>query len=429
MVEKTQQTTKLPRKVVLFHETLVNPGGAERLFIEEYKFLKRHGVQTHVLTFGPVDSRALYDTAMPELEVLQRRNILDGILKLRKRLVELEPDIVIVACGLRDLYLATRGTTVRYLLHQHEPPFKWFLDYKPILYSWFRRGAIEDIRRSSLYAYIDSPNFARSVRDGLRIELESILDALAIRSAWRITVLSNQSAREVRGLYGREAVVARGAVGQELLTGEIAYHHTPVLVVDGKKMILSISRLHKGKRLDIIIQAFAELIRHYPDVRLMIGGVGPEEGNLRKLTLDLGLGSQVIFCGYVPVEAVWAYYQACDVFVLADWTDFDITTYEALAFNRKVVGSAEMEIEPGILASGLVFLAKPTPQDYAEALRRALTSTEDTLPDLSPFTWESYFRCLLSCSEPSAALLLSTRPQTDPGAFGYVWNCRHTLQK
>jgi glycosyltransferase involved in cell wall biosynthesis len=136
----------------------------------------------------------------------------------------------------------------------------------------------------------------------------------------------------------------------------------------------------------------------------MIGGVGPEEENLKKLVRDLALEKEVRFLGYVPAETLWGYYQACYVFVLAQWADFNITLYEALALNRKVVCSVETEVEPEILASGLVFPAKPTPHDYAVALYKALTSTEHTAPDLSSFTWEGYFRCSLSYPESTGML-------------------------
>jgi len=400
MSDPKLKATQLPRKVVLFHETLVNPGGAERLFVEEYKFLKRHGIQTNVITFAPYDQQALYGVAFPELEVLQRRNLLDGILKLRRRLVELGPDIVIVACGLRDLHLATRGTRIRYLFHQHEPPFKWFLQHRPILYPWLRCSAIKDILNSPLYAFLNGRSFAREIKSSLRIELESMLDALAVRAAWRITVLSNQAAMEVMSLYGREAMVVRGAISADSFTGGLSLDRKALgLSADGKKIIFSISRLAEEKRIDVIMRAFSELVRNYPDVNLMIGGVGPEEENLKKLARDLALEKQVLFLGYVPAETLWAYYQACDVFVLAQRADFNITLYEALTLNRKVVCSAETEVESDILASGLVFLSKPTPHDYATALYRALTSTGHTAPDLSPLTWENYFRCVLSYPE------------------------------
>ncbi|MFC1896014.1 glycosyltransferase family 4 protein [Thermodesulfobacteriota bacterium] len=398
--EMIQDYDELPRKVVLFHETLVNPGGAERLFVEEYKFLKRQGIQTNVITFDSYNQQALHGIAIPELEVLQRHNLLDGLLKLRKRLLVIKPDIVVTACGLRDLYLATRGTKLRYLLHLHEPPFKWFLEYKPILYSFMRRGAIKDIQNSSFYAFSDDLSLVKHIRNRSRTELESILDALAIRGARRITVLSSQAAMEVMGLYGREAMVVRGAISADSFTsGSFSDSEALRFSPDGKSIILSISRLDKEKRMDMIVRAFAKLVRNYPDVLLRIGGVGAEEKNLKKLARDLALEKQVLFLGYVPVETLRAYYQACDVFVVAQRADFNISLYEALALNRKVVCSVETEIEPEILSSGLVFQAKPTVEDYAATLYRALTSAEHIVPDLSNLTWENYFRCSLAYPE------------------------------
>jgi len=387
---------RFPRGIVLFHEALINPGGAERLVVEEYRHLRARGVATRLISFY-AEPRALYGVELPDIEIIPRRNLIDGILQLRRRLVELSPDLVIVASGQRDLYLATRFCKIPYLLHQHEPPYKDFAMNRQVILPLVYRRAIKEIR-SWVWVYGDRhvpvPLPALSAFRRAWLEAMSLLDWLIIREARAVTVLSARAAREVNLLYGRGATSLRGALTREIFCHETKRSLKENLGLGQGRVVLSIARLDRVKRLDMVIRAFARVISQVQDAYLVIGGIGPEEKELKALAKDLGLDGKIVFLGFVPENELWDTVATCDVFVCAEWTDFDIAPYEALALGRRVVWSSEMETDEELSQGEYVFAADPTVEGFAEGIVSALQATGPnglSLRDhLERYTWDNY---------------------------------------
>jgi len=62
--------------------------------------------------------------------------------------------------------------------------------------------------------------------------------------------------------------------------------------------LLCVGRLEKQKAFYFAIQAFSNIAKEFPDLRLKIVGRGSLEQNLKEFALDLGVGSRVDFEGY-----------------------------------------------------------------------------------------------------------------------------------
>jgi glycosyltransferase involved in cell wall biosynthesis len=60
-----------------------------------------------------------------------------------------------------------------------------------------------------------------------------------------------------------------------------------------------IGRLDFSKGADILINAFSEVIKKYPDARLKIAGTGSKENDLNQLVKTLNLNNNVDFCGKI----------------------------------------------------------------------------------------------------------------------------------
>lgn len=69
-----------------------------------------------------------------------------------------------------------------------------------------------------------------------------------------------------------------------------------------EKYILSLRRLVPSKGIDFLIRAFAELVKDYPDLALVVAGDGPEREKLESLAKDLNIASQVRFLGTVTFQ-------------------------------------------------------------------------------------------------------------------------------
>lgn len=121
--------------------------------------------------------------------------------------------------------------------------------------------------------------------------------------------------------------------------------------------ILYVGKLHRGKGVDILIQAFCNLTKANLGVQLTIIGDGPQGKALRRLVGGLEIDDQVVFAGEVLHEDIWQYYQAADVFVhpaiLAE--PFGRTILEAMQFSLPLIVS-NAGAPPEIIGdAGLVF--------------------------------------------------------------------------
>jgi len=145
---------------------------------------------------------------------------------------------------------------------------------------------------------------------------------------------------------------------------------------------------------DLLIKAFGQLSNRFEDVVLVVGGTGPEEENLKNLAKDLGIEDKVKFVGRIDEGDLWDYYAGCEVFAHLNWADFALAPLEALALQKKVVWTTEMEMDEFLAQNRHIFVTKPTVNDAARAMGKALTIEVPERNDLSNYTSDVYFENL-----------------------------------
>jgi glycosyltransferase involved in cell wall biosynthesis len=99
------------------------------------------------------------------------------------------------------------------------------------------------------------------------------------------------------------------------------------------------TRLVPGKGLDVLLHAFATVVRGVPDARLRIAGDGPERPRLVGLATDLGITGSVELAGVVgDMPGFW---RDVDVAVLPSTASesFGMAALEAMATARPVVAT------------------------------------------------------------------------------------------
>lgn len=110
-------------------------------------------------------------------------------------------------------------------------------------------------------------------------------------------------------------------------------------VVNSDTIVIGISdRLNKDKGIDVLINAFAQLIEKYDNIKLVITGKESYEGILKKLVKNLGIQDQVHFAGFTTKIMLTA--SAYDIAVLASFYEsFPNTLIEYMASNTAVVAT------------------------------------------------------------------------------------------
>lgn len=398
------------KKVILFCGSLVGVGGAERLLFEEAKYLKKNGIETCILAFNfreKVLFNGAYDVNIEQvghkagsknllLKIIQK---IKSIHALRRKIKEIKPDAIIStsAGGCTDLYFSTLFTPFSYVTHIHGTIF-WF-QYQDDLtkYAFIHKKVFNEIRESVIghKEFIPTKTPKSNLARRILKEFTAVAVYIGVRKAKKIFVLSNQMRWEVKKLYGKDAIVLKGAFPSEILNYKPKRNIKEKLGLTANRLILNINRLDPRKRVDLLIKAFKQIYDKFDDAVLVIGGVGPEDENLRALANQLDIQDRVKFVGYIKEEELWDYLASCDVFVHPNWADFAIAPYEALALQRKTVWSSEMEIDENLATNKHIFAADPTLDDFAQTIEKSLTTEVKEEDDVSLYTWDTYCEKIL----------------------------------
>jgi len=175
----------------------------------------------------------------------------------------------------------------------------------------------------------------------LKTRIFEWIDQRLVRRAQRVLVGSEYLKKQMRELHG----ISRVEVVPNFLDWE-AFQKTPPLDIHRKPLfpdfdglvIGTASRLHPGKGIHVLIQAFARLVKIIPDVRCLIVGEGPEKARLQQLARDLGIEDRVVFTGYV--EEVLPYLRSVQIYVLASLQEsLPVSLLEALALGKPAIGT------------------------------------------------------------------------------------------
>jgi phosphatidylinositol alpha-1,6-mannosyltransferase len=132
------------------------------------------------------------------------------------------------------------------------------------------------------------------------------------------------------------------------------------LGLDGRPVVVCVSRLMPRKGQDTLIRALPDIRRHVPDAALLLVGGGPHRAALAKLADETGMGDDVVITGSVPFATLPAHYAAGDVFAMPcrtrhlglDVEGLGIVYLEASAVGLPVVagrsGGAPDAVLPGV---------------------------------------------------------------------------------
>ncbi len=105
--------------------------------------------------------------------------------------------------------------------------------------------------------------------------------------------------------------------------------------------VLTVRRHVPRTGVDALIAAVARIAPDVPDLRLVIGGTGPLEGEYRRLAAERGVSDRVAFTGFLPPERLAALYRTADLFVLPSRAleGFGLAILEAMAAGTPVLAT------------------------------------------------------------------------------------------
>jgi glycosyltransferase involved in cell wall biosynthesis len=162
-----------------------------------------------------------------------------------------------------------------------------------------------------------------------------------------------------------------------------------------KPLFVYLGRLKKYKRVDIVIQAFAEL--NVPEATLEIAGTGDYRASLERLVTSLGLAGRVKFLGFVPEEEkVHLLRRAWATALASPKEGWGISNLEAAACGTPVIAANSPGIRESVIDGETGFLVPPDDANAMAAAMRGIVVSRDLVDVLGAaarrfaetFTWD-----------------------------------------
>jgi glycosyltransferase involved in cell wall biosynthesis len=387
------------RKIVLFYKKLIEPGGAERLLINEYIQFTNLGYIVDIVSFKIEDTAFFGENIEDKNKViLGDSNWLISIKNLVKYINKNTDAIYLCASGHIEIYIASLFSGINYSLHIHHPSFMSFNETDK--YSLFQIKYFKEMSNSNFGAN----RFEKILKDmtlsrKIRINLRAILSIKAIKSSQNNFVLSKYAQKEKKTLFGVTSHVFCGALDDNIFNYHLKKDFTRYDKF--KYKILTIARLDENKRLDELLNAFSEYLKIESNSILFIGGAGPELGNLKNIVKVLNIRDNVVFLGFIPTNELFDWYGMADLFVSIDWADYRLTMYEALAMDTKVLLSNETDVDEFLVSAKYLYITKPDAVNTKNSLVKSLLenkniSFNELKEYLMQFTWSNYCKKLIS---------------------------------
>jgi glycosyltransferase involved in cell wall biosynthesis len=261
-------------------------------------------------------------------------------------------------------------------------------------YSFFQRDNFSLLSKSNFSSdiFIQEKN-KLSLYIKIKYSIKERISTLSIKYANNIFVLSNYCKKEKDLMYGVDSYVNIGAFSN--LSFLKSKNKKILKEKKIENIILTVARLDKNKRIDILIQGLSKYLQ-CNNSKLIVIGDGPELNFLRNLVLKLSLHSKVLFIGPVSDKVLDYYFCNSDCFISIDWADFRLTSYEALLKKCPIVLSIESEFSEELINSGWCTLIEPTVQGVENFFNNYDNSIKNFLDNsllhnyLKNLTWTNF---------------------------------------
>jgi len=150
--------------------------------------------------------------------------------------------------------------------------------------------------------------------------------------------------------------------------------------LQGKRIALYLSRIHKVKGCDLLVEAFARVAKQDESLHLIMAG--PDQiGWVPKLQAQaeaLGIAHRITWPGMLQGEMKWGAFYAAEVFCLpSHHENFGIVVAEALACGKPVLISNKVNIWREIEAEGAGLVADDTQAGTNGVLQRWLNMSAE----------------------------------------------------
>jgi glycosyltransferase involved in cell wall biosynthesis len=213
-------------------------------------------------------------------------------------------------------------------------------------------------------------------------KLPKFIHAFAVKQAWAAAHRSFVRAEAVTSPTRKAADFLEKSIDIRpvlaISCGIKADNYTPSFEPRTEKTIVFVGRITGEKQIDKLVRAFAKIDSSI-NAKLVLVGHGEEEGHLRTMANQLGVGDRVTITGYVEVDELRQILTDATVFAMPSIAELQsIATMEAMASGLPIVAANAMAL-PHLVHDGQNgYLFEPGDVDeLAARLTDVLTMPKD----------------------------------------------------
>ncbi|MCL2656747.1 MAG: glycosyltransferase, exosortase A system-associated [Betaproteobacteria bacterium] len=198
------------------------------------------------------------------------------------------------------------------VLHAHSP----VLNGIPAIQAGHRAGlpVVYEVRAFWEDAAVDH---GTTQEGSLRYRATRAVETWAFRHADHVTCICEGLRADIvaRGIPSNRVTVIPNAVDADTFApgGAADIDLKRALGLEGAEVVGFIGSFYAYEGLDLLLSALPEVLKHRPNVKLLLVGGGPQDANLKAQASSMGLGDRVVFTGRVPHADVQRYYDLIDV--------------------------------------------------------------------------------------------------------------------
>jgi glycosyltransferase involved in cell wall biosynthesis len=149
--------------------------------------------------------------------------------------------------------------------------------------------------------------------------------------------------------------------------------------LNGADLIMFVGSFKPWHGLDLLVEAFSQVVAHHPQARLVFVGDGPTRPELEAQAQQLGLAQKVIFTGSVPHEEVASWLSQAQVAILnprvspASLSQSPLKLFEYMAAGKAIV-APDIQNVRGVLRhqQNALLVAPDEPAALAQAISELL---------------------------------------------------------
>ncbi len=198
---------------------------------------------------------------------------------------------------------------------------------------------------------LSTPRNLKDVRDAARAPLSILkyvhayymIDPKYLRNADAVIATSNEQNKLIQKAYSiddKRVFTVFNGIDTRMFVPRDSGIRRKYDISEDEKVLLCVARLKKEKGIHNVIRVMRRLLKKQA-VRLIVVGDGEYRKTLETLARKEGLQGKVTFTGFVRLDELPGYFNACDIFINATIRQdgYDLTILEAMACGKPAIAS------------------------------------------------------------------------------------------